>query len=171
MRSVWTQQANRQPLRGAAIRHGRGAKSRISSGARLALKTGIGIGILTAIAVVPSQAKPMQALNESAPSKVTRIDAELANAYIRAGRTKSECVCTARILREALPAHDYAPSALLQTANYSDTATAARLTLSSQGLSPSEVKALDVQRRKVVRTHVEPVCRRAATAGSATASR
>ena len=132
---------------------------------RAGVKAGVGVLVLTAIAALPSQAGQAQADTAPPPRTESRLDAELANACIRAGHSKSECVCTVRTLRETVQALDYAPSVMLQTAAYSksgDAVSAAKITLEKSGVSPSEIQALDIQRRTLIKTRIEPVCRNGA---------
>jgi|GEM_PF-6626453 len=83
--------------------------------------------------------------------KVTLSEARLATACVKSGETKENCICVARTLRNQLPAYDYAPSLLLQTAHYNDTSTnSARIALTRQGVTAHDIQALDRQRRRIV---------------------
>ena len=120
------------------------------------------------IAILPAGAEAQQpgAYGVSDAPRVTRVEAELANACVESGRPKRLCVCEVRLLRVSVDPHDYGPSALLQTAAYRKSLPAARLTLSQRGVSAPEVKALDAQRRKIVRERLEPTCARVGVANA-----
>ena len=117
----------------------------------------LGVMTLATIAVIPAPAEAQGSSDAELPP-VTRIDAELANACIRAGESKAFCICETRLLRRTLDPHDYAPSMLLQTASHDNNLHAAKATLVRKGVSESEIKALDSQRRRIVATRIEPVC-------------
>jgi len=167
MRSMWAQSS-------ADKRHGRIKARPRHSFAGPVVKAGVGVLVLTAIAAFPSQAgqSDVEFIPNFAQSKMTsikRLDAELANACVRSGRTKSECVCVVKTLRGTVQATDYVPSAKLQTAAYANSGEvirATKISLEKSGVSPMEILALERQRRNLIKTQIEPVCSAAQTSNS-----
>ena len=117
----------------------------------------LGVMTLATIAVIPAPAEAQGSGDVELPP-VTRIDTDLANACIRAGQTKAFCICETRVLRRTLTGYDYAPSMLLQTASHDRNMHVAKATLIRRGVSESEIRALDSQRRRIVATRIDPVC-------------
>ena len=122
----------------------------------------VGLLALTLIAAWPGAS----AAQTAEQPRVTRVEAELANACVESGRSKRICVCEVRLLRVSVDPHDYRASALLQTAAYRKSLPAARTALSRRGVSEPEVVALDAQRRRIVRDRLEPACARVGESGS-----
>ena len=94
----------------------------------------------------------------TSPRGVGLSEARLATACVESGETKTHCACMTRYLRRSVHQSELDASVLLQTAAYGGRTQSARQALAKQGVSPSEIQALERQSRKVS-TRAEKLCK------------